>query len=201
MITFKEFLNESFVNIFKAEDKEQYAELVWDMLQVAYTPIGGIKGSGFKDKQDLIKNIPFWKLVRKNDEIIAVMLYKDKQGRKVAASATDGTTAGKIAMQEIAKNDIKRSFGEKSKGSLGLLMKTIPFDVLKDYVLTPEQASKALKTELVPITNLDKKDWPDDASFTMQKYPMLLNYGYLRKIGDNMIFKVAIGTPNITIKI
>lgn len=57
--------------------REKYAEQVWDVLQFSYRDIGGIKGSGFSSIQDMIDNIPFWKMVTKNGEVHAVVMYKD----------------------------------------------------------------------------------------------------------------------------
>ena len=39
------------------QEKEKYVDEVWDMLQTAYSSIGGIKGSGFESKEDMIKKI------------------------------------------------------------------------------------------------------------------------------------------------
>lgn len=64
-MSFIEFLTESYINLFKEQEKEKYVDEVWDLIQTSYKPIGGIHGSGFKSKDDMIKNIPFWKLVKR----------------------------------------------------------------------------------------------------------------------------------------
>lgn len=74
-------LNERFVNIFSDEEtKRKYASDVWDILQKSYADIGGIKGSGFKTIDDMVKNIPFWKLSVHDGVVDAVAMYKDKGG-------------------------------------------------------------------------------------------------------------------------
>lgn len=40
---------------------------------------------------DMVKNIPFWKLYTKNDKVIMALLYKDKNGRKIVALGIDGS--------------------------------------------------------------------------------------------------------------
>ena len=62
MVSFKEFLNESYKNITDHSEKEKYAEEVFNLLQRAYAKIGGLKGNGFQSPEDMIEKIPFWKL-------------------------------------------------------------------------------------------------------------------------------------------
>ena len=47
MVILKELLFESYQNIFDEETKRKYANEVFELLQNAYSKIGGIKGSGF----------------------------------------------------------------------------------------------------------------------------------------------------------
>lgn len=48
MIKFNQFLTERFINLVGADSlKSQYAKEVFEMIQLAYSEIGGIKGSGF----------------------------------------------------------------------------------------------------------------------------------------------------------
>jgi hypothetical protein len=73
-------INESVQNLL-ANDivmKTKYADQVWDILQNAYYSQGGISGSGFKSKSDMINNIPFWKLDIVDGEVLAVVMYKYK---------------------------------------------------------------------------------------------------------------------------
>ena len=189
-------LNERYVNIINDEEtKRKYAKDVWDILQKSYADIGGIKGSGFGSIDDMIKNIPFWKLSVHNKVVDAVALYKDKGGRKLVATGYNGSEVGRLAVTEMARADLQRSYGEKSKGALGSLMKSLPWDVLKNFMLKPKETDK-----IKPIKGMDIKDLPDDAQYTLKRYPQLIDYGYLRTIGDEWVFKVSVGTPGKTIK-
>lgn len=59
MITFSEFLNESYVNLFKPDEKKVYADEVYALLQNSYKKVGGLKGSGFNSPDDMVARIPF----------------------------------------------------------------------------------------------------------------------------------------------
>ena len=200
MKSFREYLTESFKNLIGYRDiksKEKYVDEVWNILQESYKQIGGIKGSGFNSKEDMIDNIPFWKLFVYNNKVVAVVLYKDKEGRKIVASGTNGSEIGKKKIIEIFKSDLFRSYGEKSKGSLGLLMKIIPFDLLVDFLIKPDSVQKVLKDDnIIPILSVVREEWPEDAKLMLDKYPQLKPYGYLRKIGNHLVFKVMVGTVN-----
>lgn len=202
METFKTYLTERFVNaIGDDKKKEEYVDQVWDILQKSYAAIGGVKGNGFKSKEDMIKNIPFWKMVVNNGKVFAVVLYKDKSGRKSVAVGTDGSDYAKKHVASIFKDDIKRSYGEKSKGALGFLLKTVPWDVLEQFILTPIEVAKISKDdEIIPIVTVPKKEWPEDAQIALDKHPNLIQYGYLREIGGHLHFKIMIGTPGKSIR-
>ena len=107
-------LLERYVNLFTPTDKEQYVDTVWDMLDQAYKPVGGFKSATSKD--DLIQDSNLWKLVKRGDKIVSVAIYKDKNGRKSIAMATDGTVQGKKDLIKLKSDDIKlhRSWCEAS---------------------------------------------------------------------------------------
>ncbi len=202
MLNYKEFLQESFVNaigVTALDKKKKYLDQVWDIIQSSYAPIGGIKGSGFEKKESML-DLPMWKMSIKDGKVNAVVLYKDKSGRKSVASATDGTEEGKKKAVEMYKADIFRSYGEKSKTALGILLKTIPENIIKQFMIEPKDVSKILKEDdIIPIKNY-KGEIPEDAKLTISKYPYVNDYGYLRKLGKEYVFKVMIGTPGKTIK-
>lgn len=204
MKSYREYLTESFKNLIGYRDiklKEKYVDEVWNILQESYKQIGGIKGSGFNSKEDMVNNIPFWKLFIYNNKVVSVILYKDKDGRKSVASGTDGSEIGKKKIIEIFKSDLFRSYSEKSKGSLGLLMKTIPFDLLVNFLIKPNSVQKVLKDDnIIPILSVEREEWPEDAKLMLDKYPQLKPYGYLREIGKHLVFKVMVGTLNKTIE-
>jgi len=197
MKTFNTFIAERFVNALPNDEelKRKWSDDVWSLLQKSYEKIGGIKGKGFESKQSMIDNIPMWKMAVKNGKLVAVILYKDKGGRKsVAMGAVKGDESKAIVANMFAQ-EIKRSYGEKSKAALGTMMKSVPWDVLEKFAMDPKSIDGA-----IPITKINPKEWPKDASFTIDKYPELKKYGYLRDLGGEMIFKVAFGTKGKFIK-
>jgi hypothetical protein len=177
-------MTERFVNLFKPNDKEQYADVVWDMLQKSYESIGGIKGSGFRSKEDMVKNIPMWKLVRRNGEIVAGSMYKDKDGRKGVASFTNGTPEGKQGLMMIKKEDFSRAYFEMSKSALGFSAKTLGIDFLVKNAWTKEEAAKKLKKELFDVPASDSH---------VKKFPELVPYMYQRELGGKLETKVLFG--------
>ena len=201
---FKNYLNEGFVNLINDDPrKADYVDVVWDMLQRSYAPIGGIKGNGFQSKEAMMR-LPMWKVATVKKKPVAVIIYKDKGGRKAVASGTDGSADGKMRIKDMVKNEIRRSYGEKSKAALGLALKLHSPEAIKQYLIKPDQVAKmSPDDEITPIKDVPKTQWPDDAKQSIEKYPYLLDYGYLRTIGDvggTKLFKVMIGTPGQTIR-
>ena len=206
MKTFQSYLKESFTNyIDKGLNTDQrtpeLAKDILDILQFSYKDIGGIKGSGFNSAEDMIANVPFWKIDRHPDtgKISSVVLYKDKGGRKSVAIGGDGSKRGKDKIMDVFRSELGRSYSEKSKSALGLLIKVLG-DNIKSFLIKPENAGKILKKEVTPISNMDNTDLPQDAQMTLSKYPWIKDYGYLRDIGGTQTFKVLLGTTNINIK-
>lgn len=107
-------LVERYLTLITPDQRKQYLDIVWDMLQKSYSKIGGFKSSA--TPEDLIKETSLWKLVRKNGKIVAVSLYSDKYGRKCIASGTDGSPEGKAALMQTWLDDTKqnRAWGEVS---------------------------------------------------------------------------------------
>lgn len=188
MDNFKEYLTERFINLMPEHEKEkhQHADHVWNMLQAAYKPIGGIHGSGFKSKEDMIKNIPLWKLHKENGKVRSVQLYKDKGGRKRVAVATDGTDAGKKGLAQMMKDDFKqkRSYGEVSGPSLSFLKKHLPN--VKEFALHRTHAAKLVGDEL----RVPPHDDPE-----IVKHPELKDHFYQREIGGEWHTKIMLGSP------
>lgn len=186
----KTFLVERYMNLFSVEKKKQYADVIWDMLQNAYKKIGGIKGSGFASKEDMINNIPFWKVATKNGKVVAVSLYKDKNGRKRIASATDGSDEGKDKLEAMGREDLtqKRSYAEVSSSSLKFILRRWkgPKDII-DYMILPQDAEKILGEKLkYPVSDDDPE---------VIAHPQLKKYFYQREIGGHYHTKLMIGTP------
>jgi hypothetical protein len=202
MLSFKQYISENYKNFIGPKskaDREKWADQVWNILQKSYEPIGGIKGNGFNSKQDMIDNIPFWKIYTKKDKVVAAAFYKDKGGRKSVAIATDGSDLGKKIVADIFKASLGVSYGEKSGPALATMMKTIPWDTLEGFLFTPDQlekisGEKVIRVEKFGIENLDPKD-----KFTYDKFPKLRPYFYVRELGGEMHLKAAMGTPNLKI--
>jgi len=202
MITFKHYIEENYKNFIGAEskkDREKWVDQAWDIVQKSYSPIGGIKGSGFASKQDMIDKLPFWKLYTKGDKLVAAAFYKDKGGRKSVAIATDGSDLGKKIVGDIFKASLGVSYGEKSGPALATMINVVPWDELKNFLLTPSQLSKISGDKILAVAefgpeNLDEKD-----KFTYDKFPKMRPYFYIRELDGEMHLKAAMGTPNLQI--
>lgn len=130
---------EHYVTAFVEDEKEQYLDAVWDILQKSYASIGGLKGLS-KPEDLLDKNIMF-KLVRKNNRIVACNIYNTKQGgRKLVAGGTDGSDIGKEAFYKMCAEEVKRlernSWAEVSGSMEGVFLfkldaTPIPVDVAR----------------------------------------------------------------------
>ena len=207
MLTLKKFiseqcLDERYVNAIGDRDidlKNQYKKQVWDLLQSSYAKNGGLMGSGFQSMEIMVQKIPMWKMVINNGTVEAVVLYKDKGGRKSVAMGSTGSPYAKKAISNLFPAELQRSYGEKSKSALGALMKIVPWSVLEPYAKTPAQVQKVSKDTITSLKDF-KGTLPDDAKATLTKFPVLQPYGYFREIGGKLSFKVMIGTPGKTIK-
>lgn len=124
-IKLSNLLVEHYINIFDDKEKEKYIDVVWDILERTYAPIGWFQSAA--TKQELINKSWLWKLVRKNDKIVAVAIYKDKQGRKAIAKGSDGSDIGKKAVKKIYLDDAslkdRNSWGEFSGAAEKLMLK------------------------------------------------------------------------------
>jgi hypothetical protein len=202
MLSFSDFLSENYKNLIgpaSIPQREKWADQAWEMLQKSYAPIGGIKGSGFENKEAMVKDIPFWKLYLKNDKVIAAVFYKDRGGRKSVAVATDGSDLGKKIIGNVFKSSLGVSYSEKSGPALATIMKSVPWDELQRFMMTPEQVEKTTGEKIVLVSKygVEKLDAKD--RFTYDKFPQLKPYFYMRDIGGSMHLKVSMGTPNLTI--
>jgi hypothetical protein len=201
MKSFIEFarIDEGFTNLIgdsSTELREKYADQVWTLLQKAYAPIGGIKGSGFSSKADMIYNIPFWKIFTQAGKVIVAVMYKDRNGRKTVALAIDGSRKSKEVLSKIIKESLGVSYGEKSGPLLKYTLKTVGFEKLQPFLIEPKRVERLLGEPIIVPTqtyvdeNLDKMD-----QFFYNHYPKLRPYFYVRKIGPKLLLKISIGTP------
>lgn len=196
-LSFKEyrFLIESFHNFLPQHEdkKKEHAQEVFDMIHKSYADQGGIHGSGFKSPEDMVKNIPMWKVHKKDGKVHAVALYKDKAGRKRVALGTDGSDTGKSAASNIVTSDLKqkRAHMEVSGKSLSFLKKHIN---LKDHLHSFESAKK------FHDSNGDKIEKPEADDPEVVRHPELKDHMYTRDIGGQKHTKVMLGVMGKTIK-
>lgn len=196
MDKFKDFLYERFINLLHDDPrKHQYADEVHGLLQKSYAKIGGIHGSGFKDKHDMIQNIPMWKLKKKDNKIVSAAFYKDKNGRKSVAVASDGSDEGKKGVAEIFRDDLTRgrSYGEKSSAALSFVKKVVGPDELKKHVVPYEEVHKHLGTD-------EEIRRPPHDDSEMQRHPEYRDHFYQRKIGGTWHTKLMLGKPGMKLK-
>jgi hypothetical protein len=203
MMSFKQHVNENYKNFIGPVEtriqREKWIDRVWDIVQKSYAPIGGIQGSGFGSKKDMIEKIPFWKLYTKGDNLVAAAFYKDKGGRKSVAIATDGSDLGKKVVGDIFKASLGVSYGEKSGPSLAMMIKTVPWDVLQNFMLTPKQISKNSSVDVMTVAEFGVEQLNTKDKLTYDKFPQLRPFFYIRSLGGEMHLKAAMGTPNLGI--
>ena len=187
----EELLSEKFLNLIDNDErKEEYADVIWKMLNKAYEGIGGLKGSGFKSKEDMIKNINFWKIFKRNGVPIAVAMYRDKGGRKRVAVASDGTAEGKQAVYDVYKNDFDRAYFEVSDASLGAILKNVGEEKALKYAKNIDEVKK-----ISPKHDILEPDFSDpDISAIVKKYPKIAKFYYRREIKGKIKHKIMLGT-------
>lgn len=178
------------------EEREQYGEIVMDILQKSYKKEGGIHGNGFRDVEDMKKNIPFWKLVRKNGEIVTVVMYKGKDGRKMVAAGTNGSEEGKEALATILMQDLdppdrnrfdkgSRSFFEVSARALLFLTRQAGYDFLIQFAVPISDVKIIMKDDEILMPE------PNDPEY--KEHPLLKKFFYARQIGDKIHTKIMFG--------
>ena len=170
------YLTENFKNLFIAADKKKYAQEVFDLLNTAYQKAGGMKGNGFQSPEAMVKAIPFWKLYLKDGKVLTVMMYKDRNGRKLIAMGTNGTHEAKKVLIDTLKQEFRRSYTEISGPTLLFMMKNYA-ELYKDFRIPNTTMLKVLGADDVKLPEKD-----DDG------------YKYLRKLEGGWVEKVAVGT-------
>jgi hypothetical protein len=176
-LKFEHYLTETIDNYFKPEQKKKYSQQIYELLQKSYEKVGGLQGSGFRSAEDMIKNIPMWKVFRRGDEVKAVMMYKDKGGRKRVAIGTDGSDDGKNMLKKMLQDEYKsgRSFGEVSDSSLRFIQRLFSEAEMKKFTVPFDVVQKTLKGKELKDVN---------------------GYSYKRKIGGEWHEKIMLGNPN-----
>ncbi len=153
MQKFKDFLNEKIQNTFDSSEKEKYKDEVWDLLQKSYKGIGGIKGSGFESKEDMVEKIPLWKLQFKDGKITSGLLYKDQKGvRKTVTVFTNGSAEGKKNLIKILSADLERSIIEVSHSLLKMMLREMP-SLVDKYVIDTKYVQDYIGKEITIIND------------------------------------------------
>lgn len=132
-----EFLTERVINLWTPEQKAEYADKVWEILNKSYHKLGGFKSAANVD--ELIDTPGLWKLVKRGDTITAVGIYKPSEktrNLKSIALATDTvyddekqayvpTAQGRKDLNMVSTEDIrlKRMWIEVSGPAERLVMK------------------------------------------------------------------------------
>ena len=191
MVSFKKFiLQEKYLNIFNEEDKKKYLDDVWDILQKSYSSLGGIKGRGFENKEMFLISLPFWKLAKKNGKVVAVIIYRDKFGRKIVAVGTDGTEDGKAGLLKIFNEELllNRSYFEISGPFLKFLSNNMGKDFIASHAFSLEEVKKVLNDEsILPVDQDDEH---------VKMFPLFKQYFYQREIGGHLHTKIMLGRVN-----
>lgn len=185
-------LTERYINLLPRDNakKDLIKDQVYDMLVKSYADQGGIAGSGFRSPDDMVENIPFWKISRKNGAINAVGMYKDTLGRKRVAVATDGTPEGKAAAAEMTKSELQqgRAYSEVSGRALSFARKQID---IKPYLIPFDEAVAIL------ARRGDNAVRPPADDPEIIRHPDLKDYFYSRVIGGQPHTKVMVGKQGI----
>lgn len=189
MLSFKQFIQEHYLNLFSSEEKRKHVDEVKKLLDYSYASIGGIHGSGFKNHEDMIANIPMWKLNRRSGKIVSAILYKDTNGRKSVALGTDGSESGKHGLIDMMKNDVtkNRSYGEMSSKLLSFVKKHVGTEILKTHIIPFHEITKHLPNIEI------RKPLLDDVEII--RHPEYAEHFYQRKIGGQWHTKLMIGQP------
>lgn len=178
MKTFLEYLqtnsasavNEAFENLVGSdpktlERKKELKDEIYNLLQKAYQKIGGIKGSGFTNSDEMIRKIWFWKLYKQGGRPVGVIMYKDRDGRKMVALGTDGSDKAKTAIKKMMMDEISlsRSYGEASGPALSMVKKIFGMgkddgfegSSLEKYMVPADQVGAILKKDVRPVSKYE----------------------------------------------
>ena len=174
--------------------KRRYAGIIWDMIQHAYTYIGGCKSfdeyDGDGGYKDFLEGRYIWRIYfGEGKKIMGVMIYKaTKFGRKRIVSCA----LNREIYNELLKSDLVKShhvYGEVSGKSEHLLSKNDRVNwVNKEDVGTVLGRDK--------VVNLDRDEDVDK----MERIPYDSRRHYYRSIGGSKHRKAMFGNPDLKTK-
>lgn len=177
--------------------KESYATEVYGLLENAYRVCGGITlGSGFQNEEDMIENIPFWRLTFKNDQLISVVMFKERKcGYKMVAYAPLSQIDSEIRSADIDYM-MDNSFAELSGALLVIVLKNLGSN-WKRYIQSAERTVIVKGIESLSRFCFEN-EIPDNSKEMYERlskeWPELLSFCYLKKIGNEYKIKVIMGT-------
>lgn len=127
-MTPKKILTERVLNLHTVEEKEQYVDVIWDLLNKSYAKLGGFKSAS--SKEELLDIPGYWKVIKRGPDVTAVALYRKTSTTSTVKSYASGTetvfnpstntyrptTRGKHDYLLIKKEDVtqKRAWTEAS---------------------------------------------------------------------------------------
>lgn len=98
-------LVEHYVNIDNGNEMKSFVDEVWALLQTAYSGIGGFHTA--TSPEHLIHKTDFWKAVRRDGKLVAVVVYVNRHGyRKALGVGHNGTRQGKRDAVGILRADV-----------------------------------------------------------------------------------------------
>jgi hypothetical protein len=182
MKSYKELIQESYINLLgPSEEKDKIAEEVFALLTSSYEREGGLKGKGFKNPNDMVASIPFWKINRVDGKIIMVAMYRDKEGRKLVAIGAQKTPEAKAKLVDFFKTEFERAYVEVSGSLLRFLVNNVDIKMLAKYVKTVSEVKEIIGDKIKPGDS--------------HKIPLsLISYLYSREINGEMHTKIMFGT-------
>jgi len=85
---------------------DSYAEKIWEMLQISYEPLGGIKS--YHSYKDFVKKGHLANVILDSDgTMLACETYRKIEGsNKIVACGCDQTPKGKLALQQLVQSNI-----------------------------------------------------------------------------------------------
>lgn len=131
----QEFITERVLNLLKPEDKIEYIDDIAPFMLKSYASIGGYKHKNTlpeltDELYDIAHKDGIWKLIRKQDEIVAATIYKQTpMGRKalMTGGIKDEEGKGKEGVYQVKGEDIAqgRMYAEVSDAMEHILIKKL----------------------------------------------------------------------------
>lgn len=139
---------ESFKNVFDTKTMEKYVDEVWQLLVDSYSYLneGFIV---FSDKKYMIDNSYFWKLMIKNNEVKAVIIYKNRGN--IRKSVAFGSKKGEFPyIVNMIISDLDRAIMEvSSKLEKNIIRHLGGYD--SKYIIPNTEAEKIINKPIKPL--------------------------------------------------